>query len=67
MANSYTIENLLVGKTYDSKTLRGKIISAEKDTRGLWYGENNESYLVEVNSMYSSKNLWRTVVVKVGE
>ncbi len=31
MANLYTIENLLIGKTYNSKTLRGEIIDAEKD------------------------------------
>jgi len=37
MANLYTIENLLIGKTYNSKTLRGEIISAEKDNRGIWY------------------------------
>jgi len=29
-ANVYTVENLLVGKTYNSSTLKGEIISAEK-------------------------------------
>ena len=65
MANLYTIEDLLIGKTYNSKTLTGEIVSAEKDNRAVWYGDNTESYLVEVNSIY--RNKWRTVAVKVGE
>jgi hypothetical protein len=65
MANLYTIEDLLIGKTYNSKTLTGEIVSAEKDNRSVWYGDNTESYLVEVNSIY--RNKWRTIAVKVGE
>ena len=65
MANLYTIEDLLIGKIYNSKTLTGEIVSAEKDNRSVWYGDNTESYLVEVNSIY--RNKWRTVAVKVGE
>jgi hypothetical protein len=65
MANLYTIEDLLIGKTYNSKSLTGEIVSAEKDNRAVWYGDNTESYLVEVNSIY--RNKWRTVAVKVGE
>jgi hypothetical protein len=65
MANLYTIESLLIGKTYNSKSLTGEIVSAEKDNRAVWYGDNTESYLVEVNSIY--RNKWRTVAVKVGE
>jgi hypothetical protein len=65
MANLYKIEDLLIGKTYRSKSLTGEIVSAEKDNRSVWYGDNTESYLVEVNSIY--RNKWRTVAVKVGE
>jgi hypothetical protein len=65
MANLYKIEDLLIGKTYRSKTLTGEIVSAEKDNRSVWYGDNTESYLVEVNSIY--RNKWRTIAVKVGE
>jgi hypothetical protein len=65
MANLYKIEDLLIGKTYKSKSLTGEIVSAEKDNRSVWYGDNTESYLVEVNSIY--RNKWRTVAVKVGE
>ena len=65
MANLYKIEDLLIGKTYNSKSLRGEIVHAEKDNRSVWYGDNTESYLVEVNSIY--RNKWRTIAVKVGE
>ena len=65
MANLYKIEDLLIGKTYRSKSLTGEIVSAEKDNRAVWYGDNTESYLVEVNSIY--RNKWRTIAVKVGE
>jgi hypothetical protein len=65
MANLYKIEDLLIGKTYRSNSLTGEIVSAEKDNRAVWYGDNTESYLVEVNSIY--RNKWRTVAVKVGE
>ena len=66
MANLYTIENLLIGKTYNSKTLRGEIIDAEKDNRGLWYGENTEAYLVRVRGEGANYQ-YRTISVKVGE
>jgi len=66
MANLYTIENLLIGKTYNSKTLRGEIIDAEKDNRGLWYGENTEAYLVRVRGEGANYK-YRTIAVKVGE
>jgi hypothetical protein len=65
-ANLYTIESLLVGKTYRSKTLTGEIISAQKDDRAVWYGDNCEPYLVEVRSN-NFKNSWRTIAVKVGD
>jgi hypothetical protein len=67
MANLYTIENLLIGKTYNSKTLSGKIISAEKSNQPIWYGENTEAYLVEINDPTSFRNKFRTIAVKVGE
>jgi hypothetical protein len=67
MANLYTIENLLVGKTYKSKSLRGEIISAEKSPQPIWYGENTEAYLVEINNPNSLRNSFRTIAVKVGE
>ena len=66
MANLYTIEDLLIGKTYNSNSLTGKIISAEKSKHALWYGENTEAYFVEIDEG-SFRNTFRTIAVKVGE
>jgi hypothetical protein len=63
-ANVYSIETLLVGTYYRSKTLSGEIVSAQKDERAVWY-QDCESYLVEVKPDYGFKNQFRTVAVKV--
>ena len=67
-ANVYTIENLLVGKTYKSRTLTGEIISAEKSD--VWY-QDCESYLVGVRPHYPSvfnlKDTYRILAVRIGE
>jgi hypothetical protein len=67
-ANVYTIENLLVGKTYKSRTLTGEIISAEVHPKAVWY-QGCESYLVEVKSyeLGIPQYSFRTLAVKVGE
>lgn len=69
-ANVYTIENLLVGKNYYSKTLQGEIISAQVHPKAVWY-QGCETYLVEVapNSVYNNfgSRTYRTVAVKTGE
>lgn len=67
MANLYSVESLLVGKTYKSRTLTGEIISAEKHPKGIWYGEGTEAYLVEVRNPNSLFNSFRSIAVKVGE
>ena len=64
-ANIYTIESLLVGKIYNSKTLTGEIISAEPHPKGVWY-EGCESYLVEVRDSLRGRYAYRTLAVKVG-
>lgn len=66
-ANIYSIESLLVGKNYRSNSLSGEIVHAEKDNRAVWYGDNTESYLVEIRPTHGFKNVWRTLAVKVGE
>ena len=66
MANLYSIENLLVGKTYRSNSLTGEIVEAEKSTQPLWYGENTEAYLVRVRGEFGNYQ-FRTIAVKVGE
>jgi len=69
-ANVYSIESLLVGKPYISRTMRGEIISAEKHPQPIWY-DGCETYLVEI-APNSGSNTWgrktyRTVAVKVKE
>ena len=67
-ANVYTIQSLLLGKNYNSRTLQGEIVSAEPHPKAVWY-EGCESYLVEVapNSGYNNfgRRTYRTVAVKV--
>jgi hypothetical protein len=68
-ANVYSIENLLVGKTYHSRTLTGEIIDAEKSD--VFYGAGLESYRVQVRPHYPSvfnlKDTYRYLSVRVGE
>ena len=65
-ANVYSIEDLLVGKTYRSKTLTGEILSAEKHPNAVWY-QDCEAYLVQVRPHYSIplklKDTYRTIAV----
>jgi len=61
-ANIYSIENLLVGKTYRSRSVVGEIVSAEKHPHAVWY-ENAEAYLVEVRPTNSIRNTFRTIAV----
>ncbi len=65
-ANVYTIEHLLVGTPYRSRTLTGEIISAEVHPKAVWY-EGCESYLVEVKSyeLGIPSYSYRTIAVKV--
>ena len=66
MANLYTIEDLLIGKSYSSKSLTdGTIVSAEKSKGALWYGDNTEAYFVEIDEGRIN-NTFRTVAVQVG-
>jgi hypothetical protein len=60
-ANVYSIESLLVGTPYYSKTLQGEIISAEKHPAAVWY-ENAEAYLVEVRKPMGGY-AYRTIAV----
>lgn len=64
----YTIEDLLIGKTYRSRSrnFEGAIISAEKRD-SIWYGDNAEAYLVQVRVPHSLNDKYATIAVKVGE
>ena len=63
----YTIENLLVGKTYRSRNrhFEGEIVSATPRP-AIWYGEKTEAYLIEVNAR-GLRNKFATIAVKIGE
>jgi len=67
-ALTYTIDNLLVGKHYRSRSRHdeGTILHAEK-REGIWYGENLDAYVVEVSSTCGIRNFWATVTVRTGE
>ena len=66
-ANIYSIENLLVGKTYRSKTIEGEIVSAEKHPQGVWYGDDCEAYLVEVRDSIKGGYTYRTLAVRTND
>ena len=63
----YTIENLLVGKEYRSRSrhFNGEIVSATPRPE-IWYGDNTEAYLIEIN-IRTLRNKFATIAVKVGE
>ena len=64
----YSIENLLVGKTYRStnRHFEGVITHAEK-REGIWYGEGFEAYVVQINTPSYLSDRYATVAVKIGE
>ena len=65
-ANVYSVQSLLIGTEYQSRTLTGKIVNAEPHPKAVWY-EGCDSYLVEVRPTHGFRNQYRTIAVKVGE
>jgi hypothetical protein len=63
-ANVYTIESLLIGKIYRSKSLTGEIIDAEKSD--VWY-QGCESYRVQVRSLDTFKDTYRILAVRIND
>lgn len=64
-ANVYNVESLLVGKMYYSNSVKGEIISAEKNS-DVWYADC-DTYKVQVRPLNSFKDTYRYVAVKVGD
>ena len=64
-ANVYNVENLLVGKMYYSNSVKGEIVSAEKND-DVWYSDS-DTYKVEIIPSNSIKRTYRYVAVKTGE
>ena len=65
-ANLYTIEDLLIGKIYRSKSLTGEIVSAEKHPEAVWY-DGAEAYRVEVKDRLTGGYTYRSVAVRVSD
>jgi hypothetical protein len=65
-ANVYSVQSLLVGTNYSSRTLQGEIVSAEPHPKAVWY-EGCDTYLVEVRDSQRGGYAFRTVAVKVGD
>ena len=65
-ANIYSISDLLIGHNYRSRSASGEIVSAEKHPKGVWYGQNCESYLVEIRQGVGDY-VYRTLAVQVSE
>jgi hypothetical protein len=65
-ANVYSVESLLIGKTYNSRSVNGEIIDAEK-TDKVWYADC-DTYRVQVRPdrtwSVSSKDTYRYLAVK---
>jgi hypothetical protein len=62
-ANLYSIESLLVGTTYRSRSVTGEIVSAEKHPQAVWY-DGAEAYLVEIRKQGGGYT-YRSVAVSV--
>ena len=62
-ANLYSVESLLIGKTYRSRSVEGEIVDAEKHPSCVWY-ENAEAYLVRIRK-HGGGYTYRSVAVGV--
>lgn len=60
-ANVYSVEDLLRGHYYRSRSTEGEILSAEK-REDVWY-ENAYAYVVRVRPTNSYSDVYRTVAV----
>ena len=63
MTNLYTIESLLIGKAYRSRSLEGIITDAEPYTKA--YYADADAYLVRVRPSNSLSDTYRVVAVSV--
>jgi hypothetical protein len=60
-ANLYSIESLLIGKPYRSRSVSGEIVSAEKHPQAVWY-EGADAYLVQIRKEHGGYT-YRSVAV----
>lgn len=64
-ANIYSIQGLLIGKAYTSRSIQGIIEDAEPRP-SVWY-QGADAYAVRVRPTNGKRDEWRTLAVKVGE
>ena len=64
-ANVYSVESLLIGKMYYSRSVKGEIIDAEK-TDKVWYA-NCDTYRDQVRAINTFSDTYRYLAVKVGD
>ena len=60
-ANTYTIIDLLIGKTYRSRSVVGEIVDAEEHPKCIHYA-NADAYLVRIREE-GGRYTYRTVAV----
>ena len=60
-ANLYSIESLLIGKPYRSRSVSGEVVSAEKHPQAVWY-EGADAYLVQIRKEHGGYT-YRSVAV----
>jgi len=61
-ANVYSVESLLIGKAYNSRSVSGEIIDAEK-TDKVWYADC-DTYRVQVRPRHGFNDTYRYLAVK---
>ena len=64
-ANIYSIQNLLIGKAYRSRSIQGIIEDAEPRPN-VWY-ENADAYLVRVRPTNGKRDEYRTLAVRTND
>ena len=62
-ANNYSIESLLIGKPYRSRSVEGEIVDAEKHPHAVWYADA-EAYRVRIRKNGGGYT-YRSVAVSV--
>lgn len=68
-ANLYSVEDLLIGKPYRSRSIKGVIVDAVKHPEAVHY-DNADAYLVRVRPYVGdigivSRDTYRSVAVRV--
>ena len=72
-ALTYTIDNLLVGKYYRSKSRHLEGIIQDAESHDAWYGNEYQAYRVRVRPQHGDsikswgKDFYAVVAVKTGE